>query len=183
MKNLLIIATALFLLFAINTNTNAQVTPSFGQGQIDVNLGLGLGATGIGVGFRVPLSLSVDYGITDRIAIGVQAGFTKSKVDVGYGKWNFTNIFIGARGSYHYPLLDKLDTYGGLALGANIYKSKFVYNDDILLPGGGETYATPGALYLAAFVGARYAFSNKFAAFAEIGYGASWLTVGINMAF
>ena len=45
----------------------------------------------------------------------------------GWG-WKYSNIIIGARGNFHYPLMNKLDTYTGLLLGYNVSSFKRVWN-------------------------------------------------------
>ena len=94
-----------------------------------------------------------------------------------YG-YKYSYLMIGARGAFHYQFVEKLDTYTGLMLGYNVVGSKF-FGDDTgsYTP---EASSTSGIGY-SAFVGARYHFSDKFAAFAEIGYGISALELGISI--
>jgi len=37
--------------------------------------------------------------------------------------YNYTNIIVGARGTFYYPLVNKLDTYPGAVIGYNIVTS------------------------------------------------------------
>lgn len=88
--------------------------------------------------------------------------------------WSVNRIMIGVRGAYHYPLVDKLDTYVGVTLG--IIARSWKWNGSVnhidhptRKPFGGDL-----------FVGGRYYFSDKFAAMGELALGA-YLTLGISM--
>lgn len=88
--------------------------------------------------------------------------------------WSVNRIMIGARGTFHYPIVDKLDTYGGVTLGfiARSWKwngSVNQSNHPTRKPYGGDL-----------FIGGRYYFSDKFAAMGELSFGA-YLTLGISM--
>ena len=163
--------------------------PSFGKGDYVVNLGIGLGSPIYhGSGYKMsvpPISASFEFCIVDGIAkkgavgIAPYIGFSSYKwkyTDWGY---KYSNIIIGARGAFHYPFVDKLDTYAGLLLGWRITSvDEFgtvnpLYNYD--KKGGGFQHAE--------FIGARYYFANNFAAFAELGYGIAWFTFGITFKF
>lgn len=155
-----------------------------------VNLGIGLGSVysfGLYNSTVIPpLSISFEKAIMDKIlekgviGVGVYAGFTSYKwhyvttfYDWGY---NYTNIVLGARGTFHYPVLDDLDTYAGILLGANVvFSSEFGTS-------GGVTYDPdrPSIAY-SGFLGARYYFSDKFSGFVELGYGISYLTLGLGI--
>jgi len=128
-----------------------------------------------------PISVSADIGIVDGIlkkaavGVGPYIGFSKNKWEYsGYG-WTYTDFIIGARGTFHYPLVDKLDTYAGILAGYDIASSKDI-GTPIGSPEGGHFVHSE-------FIGARYYFSDSFAAFAELGYGISWLTAGAALKF
>ncbi|MFH1319811.1 MAG: hypothetical protein ABII90_04050 [Bacteroidota bacterium] len=72
---------------------------------------------------------------------------------------------MGVRGNFHYPLVEKLDTYTGLLLGYNIVTSKWIGT------GAEDFNASSSHVAWSWFVGARYYFSETFAAMAELGYG------------
>ena len=165
--------------------------PTFHIGDKIVNLGLGIGRTfGSGLGYTSsvpPLSISYEQGILDNIidekgsiGVGGLLGYTSYKYDWSslgdnYG-WKYTNIIIAARGAFHYALVDKLDTYTGLLLGYRIANSK-AFGD---FPSFGNYSASSGGVMFAWFAGGRYYFTDKFAGMAEIGYGISYLTLGVS---
>jgi hypothetical protein len=61
----------------------------------------------------------------------------------GWG-WKYSNIIIGVRGNFHYPLIDKLDTYTGLLLGCDIATSKEFGNS---VPGYNYSASSGGVVY------------------------------------
>lgn len=184
MKKILII----FLLSIFTLPFVAAQDNMFLVGDKVVNLGIGLGSSLYSGSFYKssvpPVSISFEKGIMDGvlekgvIGVGGYLGYSSYKSEYSffgdaYG-WKYTNIILGARGSFHYPLVDKLDTYGGVIVGFNIATSK----------GYGDfgTYADPysgGGLVFSPYVGGRYYFTEKIAAMAELGYGISYLNLGI----
>jgi len=145
----LILLSVLFIAFIA---AKAQ-DPIFVKGDKVINLG-------IGYGWYINLSASGEYCVLDGIA-------DKGSVGVGlYGGLGFSHsltyshsnsFFGGARGTFHYPLLDKLDTYAGLGLGLNYRYYKY-YSDEIYVD-------------FNPFIGARYPLMDKLTVFGEIGYG------------
>ncbi|MEN8227754.1 MAG: hypothetical protein ABFS38_06325 [Bacteroidota bacterium] len=163
----------------------------FDVGDGVVNLGLGIGNTlylgGYGYSTGVPpISISYEQGILDDIlekgviGVGGYIGYTSYKFrDTWLGSdwgWNISNTIIGALGTFHYPLLDKLDTYAGITLGYNINTWR-EYGD---IPGGSYSSSSSG-LAASGFIGGRYYFNEKFAAFAQVGYGIAYLTFGVSI--
>lgn len=162
----------------------------FNLGDKIVNIGVGIGSLyggGLYGSTTVPpISVSFEKAFKDEIlekgviGIGGYVGYTAYKwhyvfSTYDYG-WKYTNIVIGARGSFHYPVLDNLDTYAGVLLGYNIVTSKAF--------GTAGTYdysPDKGSIAFAGYVGGRYYFSEKFAAFAELGYGIAYLTLGLGI--
>ncbi len=93
--------------------------------------------------------------------------------------WKYSNIIIGVRGSFHYPFVDKLDTYAGILLGYNIASSK---EFGTTIPGWDYSYSAGGVVY-SGYIGARYYIKDAFALMAELGYGISYLTLGVALKF
>jgi hypothetical protein len=173
-KNLLLLVAVSFSL----TQLFAQES-TFNKGDKVINLGIGFGSTYYGsiYGSHSPaLSGSFEVGIKDNIlekgsiGIGGYAGYSSAKY-ASY--WKTTNFLIGARGSFHYPLVEKLDTYTGLLLGYNIFSTKYYSTYNV----GGSA----SSIAFAWFAGARYYFNDKFAGMAEIGYGIAYLTIGVSL--
>ena len=197
MKKILI--STLILVFAFSF-TNAQestssndLDPIFSEGDKVINLGIGLGSTlYTGNGFSTtipPISASFEYGILNDIlekgsvGVGGYIGYTASKYEttyydwmsgnyVDYG-WEYGNLIIGARGSFHYPLVDKLDTYAGMMLGYNVVSINEI--GDVSF---GSSTAGSGLAW-SMYIGGRYWFNPKIAAMAELGYGIAYLNLGV----
>ncbi|MDD4631201.1 MAG: hypothetical protein PHQ77_03035 [Proteiniphilum sp.] len=167
-----------------------QAQNLFSKGDKIANVGIGLGSYYGGDGYTSsipPLSVSYEQGIIDglldgkaSIGVGGYMAYTANKWEtisgnVTYG-YKYSYFILGARGTFHYQFIDKLDTYTGLMLGYNAVRSKFFGDSGSYTP---EASGASGIGY-SAFIGARYHFSDKLAAFAEIGYGISALELGIS---
>lgn len=169
--------------------------PTFGQNTADTfDEGDGVLAIGLGVGGVFGFSgfdsqtpafgLHYDHGVKALdmgavIGVGGYLGYKGYGYDVVYrngkyyDKWGVT--IIGARGSFHYDLLQvkNLDTYGGAMLAFHILNRRENF------PNGypyDRTYSS--ALYASLFAGSKYYFNDRVSAFLELGYGVSWATVG-----
>ena len=81
----------------------------------------------------------------------------------------------GQGGSFHYPLVDKIDTYTGILLGYQIINPKEFGN---FVTGTNYSSASSGVIW-SWFAGGRYYLSEKMAAMAEIGYGITYLNLGV----
>jgi hypothetical protein len=151
-----------------------------------INLGIGFGSTlysGTYYSRGVPpVSISYEQAIVDQIlekgviGIGGWLGYTSYKYDYQGWGYKYSNFIFGATGSFHYPLLDKLDTYVGIGLGYNIASA-----DEFGVNTGWDYSSTSGGIVLAGMIGARYYFVEKFAAFIQAGYGVSYLTIGVSI--
>jgi hypothetical protein len=120
------------------------------------------------------------------ISLGAYAGFKTIKHTYYAApfnvteKWNYT--IIGIRSAYHYNGLnvDKLDVYGGIMLSYNILSYKYDTNAPnnyfIANDFNNEIGFSP-------YVGGRYYLTDNIAAFAELGYGVSYLTLGASLRF
>lgn len=163
----------------------------FNKGDKALNLSIGLGTGALyssGTSSMLPVSASFEVGIVDGIAdvgsvgIGGYIGYTAYKVDYSwfggnYG-WKYSNTIIGARGTFHYPFIEKLDTYGGLILGYNIVSAKEYGDFANAWPDATSSYAV-----FSPFVGGKYYFSENFAGLVELGYGIAYLNVGVAFKF
>ncbi|MFW6371043.1 MAG: hypothetical protein ACOC10_07570 [Bacteroidota bacterium] len=152
-----------------------------------LNVGIGLGSTLYGSGYTAsvpPISVSFEKCFLDGIAekgtigIGGYLGYTAYKWDYYDWGWKYSDFIIGPRGSFHYPLVDKLDTYTGLLMGYEILTSKEYGN---YLPGYSDYTSRSGGFIWAWHAGARYYFNEQFAVMAELGYGISYLTLGLSL--
>ncbi|MBN1927196.1 MAG: hypothetical protein JW798_15290 [Prolixibacteraceae bacterium] len=156
MKKLLTLSLLMVVAFSVKA-----ADPVFVKGDKVVNLG-------ISADWYTTISASAEYCIADGI---VEKGSIGVGAFAGYGfaissfYTNSSRILVGARGAFHYPFIDKLDTYAGIALGINY--SIWTYSSNTF------------GLSTGAFFGARYYLSEKLAVFGEAGYGLGYLTAGV----
>jgi hypothetical protein len=178
------IQTLASILICCQIMVNAQ-TSSFQKGDKVLNLGIGFGGYSPSGYHIVTPSASVIYevGVKDMdsgkgsIGIGGYIGYASYKENGNFvlnNYWSVTRILIGARSAFHYPLVEKLDTYGGITLGIMARTWKWNGSGNHLdhpqrKPFGGDI-----------FVGGRYYFSDKFAVMGELALGA-FLTLGISL--
>jgi len=176
---LTVVATAVSVLFLHGQDL------MFLKGEKVLNLGLGLGNTLYSGSYYKsqvpPVSASLEIGVVDNViekgvvGVGPYLGYSSFKYENSDWGWKYSNIIIGARGSFHYPLVDKLDTYTGLLLGYNIASSKEFGNS---VPGWDYSYSA-GGLTWSWYIGGRYYFKENLAAMLELGYGIAYLNLGI----
>lgn len=159
----------------------------FNVGDNVVNLGVGLGSrysyAGTGVSVSPAVSLSYERGVRElgpgTLGISGFVGYQGAKSDLGgFGDYKFTDIIVGARAAFHYPLVDKLDTYGGLGIGIRHAGVKFEGSSYF-----GSMAASSTGVYSGLFLGARYFFTDAIGAFAELGYDQTYLKVGLAAKF
>lgn len=182
------LALALVIPFA---SLNAQL---FDEGDIVISAGLGLGSTYVG-GWNSYYKISVppvfiagDYCLREdlgpgNLGVGGILAYSAYKyhytyLTYDYG-WKYSTFMIGARGTYHFTdLVDKLDLYGGVVIGAKIVTDKEFGNTT----GSSYTVNNSGAMY-DLFAGARYFLTDNFAVMGELGYGIAWLKAGVSLKF
>lgn len=149
MKKLALLSLLIVFAFVVKAQE-----PMFVKGDKVINLGLGLG-------YYANFSLSGEYCILDgvvengSVGLGAYAGLGVSLLNHYYS--NSNSFFAGVRGTFHYPFVDKLDTYAGLGLGLD-YRAWQYSRDDIYID-------------FNPFIGARYPITEKLKVFGELGYG------------
>jgi hypothetical protein len=164
MKKIILLSVFVVAFFAAKAQN-----PVFVKGDKVVNLGIDNYAT---------ISASGEYGILDGIAdkgsVGVGAFVGYGFRILGSKYYNYSHALAGVRGVFHYPFIDKLDTYGGLGIGLKYThwswdKSYWGYS------------ASDNSVGLSSgfFIGARYYLNEKLAVFGEAGYGLGYLTAGV----
>jgi len=182
MKKLSILIGLVF--FGLATTT-AQ---TFEKGDNVANLTVGFGPgnnSGAGYTSGIAFGLSVEHCFWDdlingdfSIGIGGYLGYSGSKYEVPGFSVKYTYFAPAGRGTFHWTAVDQLDLYAGLHLGYQIVSSEVTGN----LPIFGEPVSS-GSLYQAAFVGARYYFTDAFGVCAELGSGLAFLNVGATLKF
>ncbi len=133
-----------------------------------------------------------EYGLSDKIGIGyIGLG---GLLSIAGGEFNTVNIdnvefsqtLIGPRAAYHFDMVDltgnkdwnKIDVYGGAFLGLKFERSKYT------LLGSNERHKDSNTkLATDLFAGIRYAFTPNIGAFGEMGFGVSYLSIGVSFRF
>jgi hypothetical protein len=177
------ISILLLLAIAVTTIANAQ---AFDKGTNVLSAGVGLGSSILSYsGANQTPAISLQYergsfpiGDIGVISLGGYLGFKSYNYDYGSGykaKWSYT--IIGARSAFHLKVakVPKFDPYGGVMVSYNYLKFKDA--------SGYSTGAYGSAAGFTAYVGAKYYFANKLGAMAELGYGVSYLTIGLSLKF
>jgi outer membrane immunogenic protein len=174
-----------------STNVLAQgFAPENGFKQ--VNLGVEL------EGFGLPVYVGMDFGVGSNITVGPRIMFERESEIINQrrnGKdydlrQTWTYIVPSFRGDYHFSglingMTDKLDLYGGLTLGYAILRSyseslEWDDNYDYVVR---EHSASASDAKLWAQVGARYYFSENWAAQLEFSTWGEDAAIGISYRF
>lgn len=168
----------LVTIIATATMSSAQ-KGAYAKGDKLLNIGIGVNSY---YDNGIPLGGSFEKGITDKISVGADVNYLSSKYDYGFGASSrFTALYIGARGSYHLSDdlnigIDELDLYGTGSVG---FRS-FTWSDSF----GNNDSSFGNGIYVGVSAGARYYFSDKMAAFLELGAtGSSNARLGIAFKF
>jgi hypothetical protein len=187
MKKSVLFSIVMFLVSVISTVSVKAQTYEVGTNVISGGLGLGSSiAGGFTYGSQSPgISLQYERGIWEAgpgvISLGGYLGFKRYSYNYNNGntaysqKWNYT--IVGARGAYHFTGIEveNLDVYAGLMLGFD--------NLSYSSSGAGIPGSYSSDLGLSVFGGARYFFAGDLGAFAEVGYGVSFLSIGLSYKF
>jgi outer membrane protein W len=174
MKKVLFVSALLIL--AASTKSFAQdATGAWGgKGTKVVNLGYGFGSiwktlfklSGASVKSTGPIALGFEYGVADKIGVGVQLGYGEIKANstIGSSKVDekLTSFQAFARGNYHFGSSAKFDPYIGVGLGYGNFK--YTSNSS------STSISIPSAFGFTGALGARYYFSSNIGIYAEIGY-------------
>lgn len=170
----------------------AGFTQSFEKGAHAINLDMGFVNTPyIGTsyyeGFFPSLSVSYEYGVasvpmgsdlTGVIGIGAYAGICRSNYNFYDNGDHYTinDLDVGIRGNYHFIFHDKLDTYAGVWIGANLtnhdWKGEWEEPQGIY-------FAHGNGLAAGAYVGARWFITDNIGVNAEVGWLISLVNIGV----
>jgi hypothetical protein len=167
--------TSLLALSAIVYFQARSFAQSYQKGDKLLNLGVGLGTYGAG---GIGLGGSFEFGIHDAISVGVIGGYSgRSNYLNSGGRWSV--LTIGARGSYHFNELlklndDKIDLYAGLGLG---YRNISWSYSGL----GGSSWGS-GITFIG-HIGGKYYFKPNLGVFAELGSGFGVLQAGVAFKF
>jgi hypothetical protein len=142
-------------------------------------VGLHVGMSGVGSAAAVGLNGEVAY--NQNIGIGAWVdtwSYGQSfGTALGNASWNVRYIALAGTGAYHFPIKTnpKIDPFAGAALGYYIVSSS--YNGTGI---GGSYTGSASRMFLGGFGGARYYFKPNLSGVARVGFGASYLTLGVD---
>ncbi len=142
-------------------------------------------SVGFGGNYGVPISVAYEkgvYDINEKSAIGVGGflGYASYSEKFTGGKCSYSDILLAATGSYHFTGVNNFDFYGGLRLGYDISSASTKWDSDSY---SGSYSASASGFVYSVVVGARYYFSESWAAQAEFGFGLALLNVGVAYKF
>ncbi|UKJ08588.1 hypothetical protein [Solitalea lacus] len=174
----------LFIFIAASTQLKAQ-SSTFLKGDKVLNFGVGLASTGYsGNGYSTtvpPLSVSMEFAVKDNLFNDSKCGLGVAPY-IGYASYNYgynfgfgatktklTDLVIGVNGNVHYELAKKLDTYAGLMLGY----------ENVSWKDSGFNYVAGSGMFVGLNIGGRYYFNDNLAAMMELGYGVTYLNLGL----
>ncbi len=185
MKKLILVASLI-----VSQLSFSQKTFSKGDNYVSVSYGLGaIGANWTKIYSSSPnyksstvgpLGVYFERGITDNIGVGVSVNYLRNTASydmIGTAiDMNISQLAVAVRGAYHFKLSnDKFDPYAGAGLA---YRN-FSYTSS----SSSTNFSFGSPVGIQAFAGSRYFFTNNIAAFAEIGYGVSYLNIGATIKF
>jgi hypothetical protein len=186
-----IILLCFIFLVSLTPGISQETTATFAKSDNVLGLSAGVGGW---YGFRgyntqTPVfGLQYDRGIVELgfggvIGVGGFIGYKGYAYKYGDYKENWNIVIIGARGSFHYDVfgVENLDTYGGSIISFHTVSHKDNIPSSSPYYDGRKKYAS--SLHASLFVGAKYYFAPSVAGFAELGYGVSWLTMGVAFKF
>jgi hypothetical protein len=185
MKKVLLFFAAIFLVSQFNFSQDLPVV----KGDKIINAGIGFGSalySGTGWSSTIPpLSVSFEQIIMDEvidkglIGVGGYVGYASYKWEYNYMGYDwgykYSNFILGARGTFHYPLIKKLDTYTGLMIGFEVVSAKEFGDIDPLY----SYDVSQSGLVWSWYAGGRYFFNEKWAGMLELGYGITYLNLGV----
>ncbi|NOS92593.1 MAG: hypothetical protein HOP30_11765 [Cyclobacteriaceae bacterium] len=175
------ISSVVVIVVAIVTSLNAQ--SQIKKGEKLLNIGFGVNSYYNG---GIPLSAILEVGVTPQITVG--GGIDYLSYDYGYNystRRSFTALYIGARGSYHFNELLKIndnrfDVYGGLSLGYRSFSWSDNYNNSYY--GLDSNYGS--GIFLGIHIGGRYYFTDHIGGFLELGgLGSTNARIGVTFKF
>lgn len=153
----------------------------YNKGDKLINLGIGINSY---YDAGIPLSVSYETGITDRVSAGASFDYLSNKYNPGSQlSYKFTSLYFGLRASYHVNELlnikqEKVDLYGGATIG---YRS-FKWADNF--SGNNLSNSYGSGIFLGGYIGGKYFFTPRIGAFTELGaIGSTNARLGLALKF
>jgi outer membrane protein W len=160
--------------------------PAFGMGYTDIGPTVGLGGLGgasadFGGRFEHAIKALPDMG-NGMLGIQVAAEYYSWSASASGAGFTYSSsikyIPIGVTANYHFNIADqpKFDPFVGLGLGYNIVSCSYSSNFGSSFTGN---CGYSSGIYFIGRAGARYFFSPKLAAYADVGAGGATLNLGV----
>ena len=138
---------------------------------------IGIGANGS----SLALGGGYEYGITDVISVGALLDYYHySYSALGFYGGKYTYVVFGPQGNYHFSKLmkinnDKIDPFAGLVLAYEhvSWKWNSPYFGNLFSP-------SSSGVVLGGQAGLRYFTSPKLALYGQVGFGITYLKVGVD---
>ncbi len=200
LRNVLLTGMVALLTAGISVQANAQNTFKKGTSVASALLGLSANFSSYSSTLVPPLQLTYEYALVDNllngkasIGVGGTVGYSASRfstvgflTNVSSIKQYLHSALVGARASFHYQFVSKLDAYAGITLGANIHSSSVSMKEapsELEKEVNKSTSSTSAGFGWGVHLGGRYYFNQNWALNAELGYGFSILAIGATYRF
>lgn len=127
-----------------------------------------------------PIGGYYERAVTDNIGAGISINYLRNSASydmIGTAiDMTISQLAVAVRGAYHFKLSNKkLDPYAGAGLA---YRN-FSYKSNI----SSINFSFGSPVGIQAYAGSRFFFTDNLAAFAEVGYGVSFLNIGATFKF
>lgn len=148
----------------------SDVAPTFEKGDFVINVGIGFGRAPLGSTGIPPVSVSGEYGLiqdlfTENLHLGIGGILgiqTYTTTHFLHGSETHLSLSFLARAAVHYPLVDDFDVHAGLVTGFR---------------------TNPNRMIVGTYIGGRYYLNESFALMAEVGYGITYINLGVAFKF
>ncbi|MCK9347202.1 MAG: hypothetical protein M0P40_08870 [Bacteroidales bacterium] len=182
----IILSAILILLGVFTLSAQDNIVPNV------MTKGTNMGSIGIGLpiispGYRMtipPIAAFYEVGIVDlgrpgSVAVGAHVGFWGYKIKTGFDQVNYKyfNTLFGARGAYHFTIMDNWEVYAGTVFGIKLESERFTSGIE------STTAHTHVKFGWQLFAGTRYMFTPSLGAFVELGYGVTYGSIGVTYRF
>ena len=166
-------------LLALPAAALAQSTPTFASyGKDQKYVGVHVGMSGVGS--------TAEYGLNGEVAYNEHIGIGGWLDTWSYGQsfgsavgnydWNVRYIALAGTGAYHFTIKSnpRLDPFAGAALGY------YIVSSSTNAPGAGSYSGSASRMFLGGYGGIRYSFKPSLSGVARVGFGSSYLTLGVD---
>jgi hypothetical protein len=156
----------------------AKSSPFDGFGKDQKFLGVHVGMSGVGS--------TANYGVNGEVAVTRNIGVGGWLDTWSYGQsfgtalgsydWNVRYIAVAGTGAYHFAIKDnpKVDPFAGAALGY------YIVSESTNATGAGTYQGSASRMFLGGYGGVRYFFKPQLSGVARLGFGSSYLTLGLD---